>query len=157
MSACPPCEICGHCHFPRDPCWLCPEDHVCRRERPDAAPPEEVRLDEYDIRRLVPQSLEYAITTPHDHEHPSRPPLWLIWVVEIARTGVPFFPVLDSVCDTEKSARYHIGAAIETAGKGAEVYVERIPANHRFGSSLGDLQMKTHMAMWKSRRELDGD
>ena len=111
----------------------------------------------YDIRRLVPQSLEDAITTPHGHESADRRPLWLIWVVTTARTGVPYFPVLDSVCDTEESARYHIGAVIETGGEKSEVYVERIPANHRFGSSLEDLQMKTHMAMWKSRKELDGD
>ena len=42
MSTCPPCEICRHHHFLTDPCWLCPSDHACRRERPDAEPPEEV-------------------------------------------------------------------------------------------------------------------
>ena len=110
-----------------------------------------------DVRQLVPRSLEDAITTPHEHESPNRRALWLVWVVTTARTGVPFFPALDSVCDSEESARYHIGAAIETGGGRTEVFVERIPANHRFGSSLEDLQMKTHMAMWKSRRELNGD
>ena len=42
MSACPPCEICSHHHFPADPCWECHSDHACRRGRPDAAPPKEV-------------------------------------------------------------------------------------------------------------------
>jgi hypothetical protein len=33
LAACPVCEICGHCHYERDPCWECPEGHPCRRGR----------------------------------------------------------------------------------------------------------------------------
>ncbi len=40
--SCPPlCKLCSHHHFATDPCWQCPSDHVCRRDRPDAAPPKE--------------------------------------------------------------------------------------------------------------------
>ncbi|KKK58751.1 hypothetical protein LCGC14_3041310, partial [marine sediment metagenome] len=46
MSACPPpCEVCGHHHFPTDPCWTHSDDHVSQGhkpdKRPDAAPPKE--------------------------------------------------------------------------------------------------------------------
>ena len=49
MAACLPCEICGHRHFPTDPCWECSSGEACRLDRhlpgrPDAAPPKEVPL-----------------------------------------------------------------------------------------------------------------
>jgi hypothetical protein len=101
----------------------------------------------------IPDVIESIITTPHDHEGEHNKPLWLIWKVDRdSRTDVPYFPVLESVCDSERSARYHYLMAVSGFLK-KEVFVERIPANHGFGSSLDDLQMKTHMAMWKARAE----
>lgn len=114
--------------------------------------------EERGAARLVPKNLEPAITTPHEHEHPEHNrPLWLIWVVEKSlRTDVPYFPRLDTVCDTEDSCRYHIGAILEINPESKDVFVERIPANHRFGSSLPELQMKSHMAIWRAREKNEG-
>lgn len=110
-----------------------------------------------DLMPKIPADMEPSIVTPHAHEDPERhPPLWLIWKRRhYNRSGLNDFPMLDSVCTTEASARYHIRAALEGAG---DVYCERIPANHRFGSSLGDWQMQAHMALWKERlKRKDGD
>lgn len=107
--------------------------------------------------QYVTPALEKRIVTPHEHEGKGHPPLWVIWVVERSSiTDVPYFPVLDSVCDSEDSARYHVGARLESGVKGMEVYVERIPANHRFGSSLPELQQRSHMAAWKAREKNEG-
>lgn len=108
--------------------------------------------------RIFPEHIERSLVTPHEHEGKRNKPLWLIWKVESARTGVPYFPILDTVCDTEESARYHVAMLLDDSDRQKDVYgqeifvaVERIPANHRFGSSLGDLQMKTHLALWRAR------
>lgn len=101
---------------------------------------------------------ERDIQTPHEHEHSEyNKPLWLIWRMEHASNGVPYFPVLDTVCDSVESARYHVGMAMEESSRSSttiKVYVERIPANHRFGSSLPELQQRAHLALWRKREEL---
>lgn len=119
----------------------------------------------WDIRRIpIPADVERDIVTPHHHEsmevkpeslygdQPTNRPLWLIWVREKSRIGVLYFPTLDSVADCEESARAHYRMAVE--GKpGVDVSVERIPANHRFASSLGYWQNEAHVAQWKARAE----
>jgi hypothetical protein len=101
--------------------------------------------------------IERAIATPHEHEGEGHNPLWLIWTIDRDRiTGVPYFPHLDSVCDTETSARYHFLSAATHGGK--QIWVERIPANHRFASSLDYHQTEIHQAWWKQRlKKIDGD
>jgi hypothetical protein len=107
-----------------------------------------------DLLPPVPDEIEKQISTPHEHEDADwHRPLWLVWRVRIAqRTDVPYFPELDTVCTTADSARYHIRAILFDTTQD-RLWVERIPANHRFGSSLEELQMKTHMAMWKARHD----
>ena len=52
MTACPPCEICSHHHFPTDPCWECSSGEACRLDRhlpgrPDAAAPCHHEYDDF--------------------------------------------------------------------------------------------------------------
>ena len=110
-------------------------------------------LGELDVRNWCPLSFEPSITTPHDHESKGQPPLWLIWILQPEG-----FPVLDSVADSEDSCRGHVGMILYSAPD-ADVHVERIPANHRFGSSLEDWQMKSYhsVRMFRRRHQLDGD
>jgi hypothetical protein len=128
--------------------------------------------ESYDLRRIpIPPDVESSITTPHSHEslemgreggiyagQPLGRPLWLIWTRRrLGRFGAVVseeldFPTLDSVADNEESARMHYRMAISDK-TAAQVSVERIPANHRFASSLGEWQMDAHMAIWKVRAE----
>ena len=88
---------------------------------------------------IVDAALEAAIVTAHDHEHPSRrPPLWIIWKIVTSSDGVQELPAIDCICDSEHSVRYHLYGVFESYGVGnlLRVYVERVPANHRFASSL---------------------
>ena len=107
-----------------------------------------------DVSKLVPASLEPSITIPHDHESKGQPPLWLIWILD----GPVMFPVLDSVADSEDSCRYHVGTILYSSPD-SNVYVERIPANHRFGSSLEEWQMQSYHSVrkFRKRNQLDGD
>jgi len=101
----------------------------------------------------IPRRFEASLTTPHSHEGEHNRPLWLIW-----KRPADTFPTLDSVCDSEESARYHLSAVLES--KDIEVYVERIPANHRFGNSeFSEMQMKGYHAVRVFRKcyQLDGD
>lgn len=87
----------------------------------------------------LPPEVEKAITTPHDHEGPDNRPLWIIWKVDIGRDGLTDGLQVDSIADSEHSARYHIACLLdEVPGRamtGGELlaHVERVPANHRFG------------------------
>lgn len=114
-------------------------------------------VDWPDLMPKIPADMEPSIVTPHAHEDEKHPPVWLIWKRHrYSRDGIPDFPVLDTVCLSEDSARYHIRAALESSGN--LVYCERVPADHRFGSSLGEWQMQAHMALWKERlKRKDGD
>lgn len=115
---------------------------------------------------------EKIITTRHAHEDKQskglgyNSPLWLIWTVRTYGDGVPMFPVLDTISDCEFSARYHLMMVVEEsarakqAGDTLDWYIERIPANHRFGSTAPELQMQTLQGFknyWKTRKQLDGD
>lgn len=111
-----------------------------------------------DLMAPIPDDLEKVLATPHVHEHPiHNRPIWIIWKTEFGRTGVPYFPQLDTVCDDIDSARYHVRMILsENLLKylqipETQITVERIPANHRFGSSISHLQMKSHMAIWEER------
>ena len=112
------------------------------------------KLSDLDIRNWCPKSFEPLITTPHEHESKGSPPLWLIWIIN----GAVTFPVLDSVADSEDSCRCHVGMILYS-DPDEDVHVERIPANHRFGSSLEDWQMKAYhsVRMFRKRHQLDGD
>lgn len=141
------------------------------RYHPDARPCGK-KYPSWDYRSVpIPPAVERAITTPHDHEclklgdagsiyagQPCNRPLWLIWKREpLGRSGQQMstemdFPRLDSVADNEASARAHYCMAAY-GRTDIEVYVERVPANHRFASSLGEWQMQAHMALWKIRAE----
>ena len=87
---------------------------------------------------LIPKHVEKAIVTPHEHEdEQAHPPLWLIWVSD----GWNPSWRLDEVSNSEVSAR---GAVIGVLSGPSDVdpkpqvIVERIPANHRFASSISD-------------------
>lgn len=98
-------------------------------------------LDEWDIRRKCPDDLRRGIATPHEHETPHNKPLWIIWRMTIARDGVPDGPHIDSVCDEEQLAIAHVGMVFESYHPSygdTKVFVERIPANHRFASSMAE-------------------
>lgn len=107
---------------------------------PTATPWDPDKLASYDVRRHVPPHVVEQINTPHDHENADgNRPLWIIWVV--ARDQAPS---IDTICDTPDSAVYHYGAVIEgnptwiREGK-LTAHVERVPANHRFASSISDI------------------
>lgn len=101
----------------------------------------------------VPAHVEIQITTPHDHEDDQHKPVWLIWMLQrIAKDGYPYWPRLDSVCDTDDSARYHVRAAIQSHPD-SDIHVERVPFNHRFASSLEQWQQNSHNALWKLRAD----
>lgn len=100
-----------------------------------------------------------SIVTPHEHEAKGNPPVWLIW-----KRLPGGFPELDTVCDSEWSAAVHVMMAyppahIRNEADRNEVWVERIPANHRFASSLSEAQMKGYHSVraWRKRHQLDGD
>jgi hypothetical protein len=107
-----------------------------------ATPWDPEKLASYDLRRSVPSHVVEIINTPHDHEGDGNKPLWIIWKhVE----GFP--PVIDTLCDTADSAVYHYGMLaseieqhVRLRNKGTiTVNVERVPANHRFASSINDV------------------
>ncbi len=63
-------------------------------------------------------------------------PVWHIWKQQTFRDGTVDIPRIDSVCDSANSAITHVGMIFEGGGTDYKVFVERIPLNHRFGSSL---------------------
>jgi hypothetical protein len=96
------------------------------------------KLASYDVRQHVPSHVVEIINAPHDHEGPGNKPVWIIWK---HLAGYP--PVIDTLCDTADSAVYHYGMLASEIDQAKRtdllVYVERIPANHRFASSLNDV------------------
>jgi hypothetical protein len=125
----------------------------------------EIEIDEsypsYDVRRYkIPAAIEQQIVTPHPHEDADgHKPLWIIWKVKPdMRDGVPFFPEIDTVCDSDEMARLHVQAILASDSSKTVIDVERIPANHRFASSLDHLQADAHNKLWKARiKKLGGD
>lgn len=105
-----------------------------------ATPWDPETIASYDVRRHVPPHVVDQINTPHDHENAEgNRPLWIIWAVPQGKQ-----PVIDTICDTPDSAVYHYGAVVESnptwIRTGAlAVHVERVPANHRFASSMSDV------------------
>lgn len=121
------------------------------------------KLASYDVRHHVPPHVVEVINTPHDHEGDKNEPIWIVWKHQSG-----FSPVIDTLCDTPDSAVYHYGML---AGEIAQarradlsVHVERVPANHRFASSLNDVfadktftTMKQKTARNAFRYARDGD
>lgn len=116
----------------------------------------------------IPASIMRSIKTKHQHETKGNPPLWLLWRVDKDKDGNPLFPTLDSVCDSAFSAVAHVGMIMDENVRRVEsrsgdypcdVYVERIPANHRFGGSLPEMQMKGYHTIraFRKRNQLDGE
>ena len=126
-----------------------------------------------DVTTLVPDHLREAIKTPHAYENDkTKRPVWLIWKTFVIkdRPGLPeshrglvYGPYLDSVCDSEDSALYHVGALFESSeyGRTADqhIFVERIPCNHRFASSLENelakLKIETEVPRYQYKRTGD--
>lgn len=89
----------------------------------------------------APEHVERAIITPHDHEGPNNRPLWIVWKHEIGGDGISDGPQLDSICDSERSIRYHVAMMLERQEAHVRArdrgefrfHVERVPANHNFG------------------------
>lgn len=101
------------------------------------------KLSSYDIRQHVPAHVVEIIDRPHDHEGDHNKPIWIIWK---HRPGFP--PIIDTLCDTADSAVYHYGMlageivqrqGYSQTGASDVAFVERVPANHRFASSLNDV------------------
>jgi hypothetical protein len=98
----------------------------------------------------LPDHLEAAITTRHEHESADQPPLWLVWINR--KDGDGWF--LHSVCNTERNVRYNVECyGSENAG----LIVERIPANHAFASSIEqELREANHRIAAKSYHAIHG-
>jgi hypothetical protein len=95
----------------------------------------------YGTVKEVPEHLVLAIETPHDHEGKGNRPLWIIWKQYVGRNGAVSGPQIDTVCDTLRSAYYMLleENARRTLHLPVIINVERIPANHRFASSIGEV------------------
>lgn len=90
-----------------------------------------------------PDHLEQAIVTPHEHETEGHPPLWILWKHQTGSDGIPDVPRIDCICDSERTTRYNLNAIFESYAPDIKnglltIFVERIPANHRFASSMSD-------------------
>jgi len=93
-----------------------------------------------DIAEL-PENIRKALDTPHDHEGPNNPPLWIFWKQDIGRDGITDGPTIDSIANSPRSAEYHARVLlddVESRSTFADhgqllIHVERVPANHRFG------------------------
>jgi hypothetical protein len=100
------------------------------------------KLKSWDIRRHITDDVIEVINKPNPHEGEGNKPVWIIWDV---RTDCA--PQIDTICDTADSAVYHysmIAGEIdqwktERSPVGRTAYVERVPANHRFASSVAYL------------------
>lgn len=90
----------------------------------------------------IPESVEQAIMRKHDHEGPANRPLWLIWKIQLRRDGAVDDTALSSVADSADNARYAVASLMglylgEIQPRSENhCFVERVPANHSFASSL---------------------
>lgn len=101
-------------------------------------------LQGWDIRRFVTDDVLETINKPHFHEGEGNKPIWIIWSLR-----ADCAPQIDTLCDTADSAVYHYGMIMEEIEMGAQqgrrmskhraAAVERVPANHRFASSIAYL------------------
>lgn len=114
----------------------------------------------------IPAHLEAAIATPHAYEGPNNRPLWLIWKHEPGQDGLSDPPAIDCVCDTDDYARYCVRAILESSQARQSmglpeitVWIERIPANHRFASTMADVFSDHTLTQVKAMRRFrrDGD
>lgn len=148
------CHACGHQSHPAGKCLNMASDNGCACTFGEPLP---VTTDAVagegaggqDSGRIitaygeltVPEDVEKAIVTPHDHETPSNRPLWIVWRHTIGRDGLSDGPEIDSICDSERSVRYHVAMMLERvegSRQGGDhgdflFHVERVPANHNFG------------------------
>lgn len=104
------------------------------------------------------EKYEVSLTTPHEHECKARPPLWIMWSYIIEPDGISEGPQIDSICNSEESARYHLQCMLETyttfGGNEVNLYVERIPANHRFASSMTEVIYEHEVRQEKAKAAL---
>lgn len=108
-------------------------------ERNRASSFDRSKLDSWDLREHVPDEVIEIINTPHSHEGEGNQPIWIIWCVNEGCA-----PQIDTLCDTADSAVYHYGMiaqeiATRKFGNKRVCFVERVPANHRFASSVAYL------------------
>ncbi len=106
---------------------------------------------------LVPSEIESAITTPHEHENADHHrPVWILWKMIEGADGIPYPPVLDCICDSEDMARCHYQMMVDserlTPKRAHKFWVERIPVNHRFASSLSSAIEVHALKTWKAAR-----
>ena len=99
------------------------------------------QLKNWDIRRFVTDDVIETINKRHSHEGDDNKPIWIIWSVTAGCA-----PQIDTLCDTADSAVYHYGmiaGEIEqscvSGHNNRMAFVERVPANHRFASSVAYL------------------
>lgn len=85
--------------------------------------------EEWESIRL-PARIEKAIRQKHSHEGQGSPPLWLIWLDRKDGDGIR----LNAVANAMFAARYGAWIVLNQG----DVFVERIPANHGFASSIQD-------------------
>lgn len=115
-----------------------------------------------DVREFVTPDIVLIINTAHDHEGDGNHPIWIIWDV---RPDQP--PQIDTLCDTADSAVYHYGAVAQEIAQAKSIYpyrqrsvfVERVPANHRFASSISHVvfEMGCYGKVRVPRRYRQGD
>lgn len=111
-------------------------------ERNRAEPFDKSTLKSWDIRQHITDDIIDIINTPHSHEGDGNQPIWIIWCVHEGCA-----PQIDTLCDTADSAVYHysmiaqeIAASVAIRVPARRVaFVERVPANHRFASSVAYL------------------
>lgn len=113
-----------------------------------------------------PDHLEKAIVNPHEHETAGHSPLWILWRHAVGSDGIPDVPRIDCICDSEDTTRYNLAAIFESypsdiKDKRMTIFVERIPANHRFASSLSEQFVDSTLSRvrksLRSRYRRDGD
>lgn len=97
----------------------------------------------------IPKSIINSIETPHSHEGKNNKPLWIVWFIEYDNKNTPYYPAIDSIADSENSAKYHVASLLrleynQEPRQNIYCWVERVPANHRFGSSLEENIIKVN-------------
>jgi hypothetical protein len=102
------------------------------------------KLKNWDIRRFVTDDVIETINKRHSHEGDGNKPIWIIWSLR-----ADCAPQIDTLCDTADSAVYHYGMIMQEIEAGVQqgrqmskhlaAAVERVPANHRFASSIAYL------------------
>jgi len=93
----------------------------------------------------IPDWIADLIDTPH-REEGGKTPLCIIW--QEAEPGDGWFPraiaVADHVGSLEANAR-HLYRMVARVGRRGRTVVERVPANHVFGSTMYEIAWSEHI------------